>query len=1352
MKNKMNISRIILYIAKIYFKFPLWIRAKTDVKAKKIYFKLMPPISHTPALKKKFTGSEWVRDIKPFLSPTYNYDFTVILPSLRSGTLSAGPAIAIQIAYSLAKSGRSVRVASIDGFMGSYDVSEPQIFKMLQDTLNAESLPSSLSFEVLHNLIQVNVGEFFLATAWQTQQLALEAQSLSGNLLPPFYLIQDYEPLLHNSSSESVLSEQTYSQPHIPIVASHILADYFRENEIGLTSIKLKEIDDHFILPLPKVERASKLRSSAYQFSEENHKKKTLLFYARPEIASRNLFELGVIAIQKSIEIGILDPSEWNFLGIGSKFEPIELSEDAILTNPPWLNYEQYLNLIENSDLYIALMNSPHTGFPVIEAVQLGVPTVTTTFATKNIDRFAKLSNGIFASEPKISDLVSSISEAISFTDPITFDPDFFKDLEKSYQGLIEWMNAKIGVKNDYKIELMDKEICKICTTATPNVSHKESLTIGMSIFNIDRTLLIECLQSVAKATSEFQDCVEVIILDNGSAVYQDGELNNLILKYLPGSIFIRQDRNNGIANGMKILLDHSSSSYFVPIDADDLLAENSIRIILNHILNEPEVDFFYSNEWLLSGTSAYAALRYNFDPVLLSEICFTTHLNIFRTSIAKELDVYSTAPNGSHDWFTAVQFLKINSKFQHINHFLYYWRMHQGSTSENWTSKPYVKSSQWQVLQSFADSVHSEDFEIREHPNFFGGPNGRIYLKESANFSQIIDLKYSEKNLKLVSKSHSLEFWSPDCIAWFSLENSHATSRAIEEARTLIRLWPNSILTGSIHQPNGNRIEPGENEVVTTQLMRPHYALKSLCRRTVKNFLPVNFLVPIQILLEINWETDWDLTRTIGEIYKYLTIHKVRVITSPELHLDGVTSADINFVLKLHDLAKVISEDFNVFEICNNQEKFSLDLPSRLIYGNMEVQRNITMEVVTTLRGESSHELLETLFNSLKDQFLPGVTWRLLVHGNISEELKNLLVKFESYSEIFVHHNLKSLDLATALKEITSYTNAEWIFLADYDDEILPFTLSVLINVISNSDADVYLGNELTGSSLENSLYYKRPVPNFLSVKLFSQFFHPIVCRPSRITKILNGDSNYLVDWQIVSSVSESEKIVFIDLPLYFWRSHIQSTTNNNEGSLQSKHAVKKRLLEFKESFSDSSSVRIKENDGDFYLKKNGGELPSICLQIIGSGSIYEKSQTLSKFRDKYIFTHWNFVDQVSVCKCGSDLILGLPIGVYPSSNFNLLQATIFHSSSWIVSTGLITDPRNVTSNLNGLNTDFRIFRNYTESMPFEDYFRKVDHYPSVKMNSLSPLLVRNIEVNNSQIFESSLVLDLNLNVVSEQ
>jgi hypothetical protein len=172
MKNKMKLGRIVLFIAKIYFKFPLWIRTKTDVNAKKIYFKLLPSISQTPALKKKFTGSEWVRDIKPFLSPTQNFEFTVILPSLRSGTLSAGPAIAIQIAYSLAKSGRAVRVASIDGFMGSYDVSEAQIFKMLQDTLDAESLPSNLSFEVLHDFIQVNVGEFFLATAWQTQQLA----------------------------------------------------------------------------------------------------------------------------------------------------------------------------------------------------------------------------------------------------------------------------------------------------------------------------------------------------------------------------------------------------------------------------------------------------------------------------------------------------------------------------------------------------------------------------------------------------------------------------------------------------------------------------------------------------------------------------------------------------------------------------------------------------------------------------------------------------------------------------------------------------------------------------------------------------------------------------------------------------------------------------------------------------------------------------------------------------------------------------------------------------------------------------------------------------------------------------
>ena len=63
--------------------------------------------------------------------------------------------------------------------------------------------------------------------------------------------------------------------------------------------------------------------------------KRRLLFYARPQNGLRNLFELGVAAIQMAVQQGVLDESEWEFYGMGDQFDPIAVGPEDGLEPAP---------------------------------------------------------------------------------------------------------------------------------------------------------------------------------------------------------------------------------------------------------------------------------------------------------------------------------------------------------------------------------------------------------------------------------------------------------------------------------------------------------------------------------------------------------------------------------------------------------------------------------------------------------------------------------------------------------------------------------------------------------------------------------------------------------------------------------------------------------------------------------------------------------------------------------------------------------------------------------------------------------------------------------------------------------
>lgn len=343
------------------------------------------------------------------LSPRLN----LLLPSLALRHMSGGPNTAIALGLHIAAAGVPLRLISTDVALGE----DPEPF--LRHAFGVAGIEAA-DVEIVDasdrgKTTVVGAQDVFLATAWWTAQMARDATRLTE--IPRFlYLIQDFEALLHPASSAQALALETYAFDHVPIVNTGILRDHLAREAVG------RFADPAFAKSAIVIEPAVDRRH--FHFVRRGKERSRLLFYARPATGVRNLFELGVAALHKALHDGVFDPGAWEFLGIGDAFEPMSLTEDAVLKPTPWLTFEGYASLMRESDVLLSLMLSPHPSYPPLEMAACGRPVVTTSFGAKTAERLASLSPNIIAVAPTIEGVSEGLRLAVCRAKAMADDPN----------------------------------------------------------------------------------------------------------------------------------------------------------------------------------------------------------------------------------------------------------------------------------------------------------------------------------------------------------------------------------------------------------------------------------------------------------------------------------------------------------------------------------------------------------------------------------------------------------------------------------------------------------------------------------------------------------------------------------------------------------------------------------------------------------------------------------------------------------------------------------------------------------------------------------------------------------------
>jgi glycosyltransferase involved in cell wall biosynthesis len=366
----------------------------------------------------------------------------LLIPTIDLDHFFGGYIAKLNLARRLAERGARVRIVTVDRV--------PPLPRDWRERLESFSGLAGLfdrveiEFGREAQAVEVSRSDRFIATTWWTAHIAGEAvRALGGGRF--LYLIQEHEPFTFPMGTFAALASESYRFPHNALFSTELLRDYFRRHGIGVFAGAGDEASVSFQNAITPIEPPDAAALSARD-------SRRLLFYARPEPhAARNMFELGLLALNQAIVDGAFAGWELSAIGTVGSRRRIEVAGGLSLQLLPRRGQEGYAELLREHDVGLALMYTPHPSLVPIEMASAGMLTVTNSFENKTPEAMAAISPNITAAEPTLAGVASALAEAGARVDD--FEPrargshvDWSSDWDRSFDDeLMERVESLLG-------------------------------------------------------------------------------------------------------------------------------------------------------------------------------------------------------------------------------------------------------------------------------------------------------------------------------------------------------------------------------------------------------------------------------------------------------------------------------------------------------------------------------------------------------------------------------------------------------------------------------------------------------------------------------------------------------------------------------------------------------------------------------------------------------------------------------------------------------------------------------------------------------------------------------------------
>ncbi len=177
-----------------------------------------------------------------------------------------------------------------------------------------------------------------------------------------------------------------------------------------------------------------------------------------------------------------------------------------------------------------------------------------------------------------------------------------------------------------------------------------------------------------------------------------------------------------GIVGGMRLALEHAGGQYVCPVDHDDRLYPDALRVVAASLQawDWPTLAYTDEDKLMPDGNSGLPFYKPDWDPILFMNCCYVAHLGVMNREIAFEVGAYSDPlVEGTPDGDAFCRFIGAGHTPVHIPEIVYSWRMHPQSTALlGIHAKPYVVASQKHALSCYLERQGLEkQISIRSNP-----------------------------------------------------------------------------------------------------------------------------------------------------------------------------------------------------------------------------------------------------------------------------------------------------------------------------------------------------------------------------------------------------------------------------------------------------------------------------------------------------------------------------------------------------------------------------------------------------------------------------------------------------------
>ena len=331
----------------------------------------------------------------------------ILIPTIDLDHFFGGYIAKLNLAGRLADRGMRVRIVTVDP-VGTLPPSWARTLESYSGIAGLFDRVEVVFGRESHG-VEVSRSDRFVATTWWTAHVARSALRSLGRTRF-LYLIQEHEPFTFPMGTFAALASESYRLPHFALFSSELLRDYFRRRGIGVYADGAGPGDqasaafENAITPVTPPPAAELARREM----------RRVLFYARPEPhASRNMFELGVLALTRAVEEGAFQGG-WQLYGIGTVTarSRVELSGGVALELLPRRDQAGYARLLREHDVGLALMYTPHPSLVPIEMAAAGMLTVTNSFENKTAEAMSAISSNLITAEPTLDAVAGGLREA----------------------------------------------------------------------------------------------------------------------------------------------------------------------------------------------------------------------------------------------------------------------------------------------------------------------------------------------------------------------------------------------------------------------------------------------------------------------------------------------------------------------------------------------------------------------------------------------------------------------------------------------------------------------------------------------------------------------------------------------------------------------------------------------------------------------------------------------------------------------------------------------------------------------------------------------------------------------------